>query len=175
MNRSATVMFEENEKKKRKLFEDTPNYDANFLSNYVNEFSINNVGFPGVAGNEIKSNDICAGQVGANQQCGGAICVNNLGTTHLGVHQNLFDAQAEGSKDHPSLNVPDNCNSVHFNKNVLINSIDVLLNFINYSCLNESIKHEVLYDNLLNLRFHILSLNDEKFNQKKITEYFFKM
>ncbi|GAB67600.1 hypothetical protein PCYB_121680 [Plasmodium cynomolgi strain B] len=200
MNRSAAVMFEENEKKKRKLFEDAPNYDANFLSNYVNEFNINHVGFSGVGGNEIRSNeirsneirsneirsneirsneirsnDICVGQVGANQQCGGTICANHLGATHLGVNQNSFDPQAESRKDHLSPNVSNNCNSVHFNKNVLINSIDVLLNFINYSCLNESIKHEVLYDNLLNLRFHILSLNDEKFNQKKITEYFFKM
>ncbi|SCO73928.1 conserved Plasmodium protein, unknown function [Plasmodium vivax] len=208
MNPSAAVMFEENEKKKRKLFEDAPNYDANFLSNYVNEFSNNHVGFPGVGGNEvggdhvrgdairgneIRSNDICAGQVGA-------MCASHLGGTHLGVscmgvpgmgvpgmgvpgmgvpcmgvNQNPFDAHAESRKNPPSPNGPNNCNSVHFNKNVLINSIDVLLNFINYSCLNESIKHEVLYDNLLNLRFHILSLNDEKFNQKKITEYFFKM
>ncbi|EUD67768.1 hypothetical protein C922_01957 [Plasmodium inui San Antonio 1] len=175
MNRSAAVMFEENEKKKRKLFEDAPNYDANFLSNYVNEFSINHVGFAGVGGNEIRSNDICTGQVAANQECGGAICANHLGATHLGVNQNSFVAQAEMGKDHPFPNVPNSSNSVHFNKNVLINSIDVLLNFINYSCLNEKIKHEVLYDNLLNLRFHIISLNGEKFNQKKITEYFFKM
>ncbi|KJP86295.1 hypothetical protein AK88_04109 [Plasmodium fragile] len=168
-------MVQENEKKKRKLFEDAPNYDANFLSNYVNELSINHVGLPGVGGNEIRSNDICAGQLGTNQQYGGGICVNHMGGTHLGVNQNAFDAQVENRKDHPCVNEPHNCNSVHFNKNVLINSIDVLLNFINYSCLNESIKHEVLYDNLLNLRFHILSLNDEKFHQKKITEYFFKM
>lgn len=168
-------MFEQNEKKKRKLFEDAPNYDANFFSNYVNDLSINNVGFPGVGGNEIRSNDICPGPVGVNDQCGSAISLKHLGAAHLGVNQNIFGAQAECTKDHPCLSVPTNCNGVHFNKNVLISSIDVLLNFINYSCLNESIKHEVLYDNLLNLRFHILSLNDEKFNQKKITEYFLKM
>ncbi|GAW82106.1 hypothetical protein, conserved [Plasmodium gonderi] len=164
MNRSS-IIFEENEKKKRKLSMETPNYDASFLSNYVNEYSINHICFTGVGGNEIRSNDICVNGMGRNQQH----------TNQQGLNQNPFDKYIQNRMEYTSSDMTNNCNNVHFNKNVLINSIDILLNFMNYSCLNETIKHEVLCDNLLNLRFHILSLNDEKFNQKKITEYFLKM
>ncbi|CRH01623.1 conserved Plasmodium protein, unknown function [Plasmodium relictum] len=140
------MMFENgdgNDNKKRKIYEDTSDYEHNRkFSNYLNPFNNNN-----------------------NQ-------INNYSNLYL--NENSCNIYIQNKTATNFLNTNNN-NNIQFNKNLLINSIDVILNFINYNNLNDSVKPETLHENLLNLRFHILSLNDDKFNQKKITEYFSKM
>ncbi|EAA20419.1 hypothetical protein, partial [Plasmodium yoelii yoelii] len=99
---------------------------------------------------------------------------NNLST--CSTDNSLINPYKQNNTKNVVLNTINSYNkNIQFDKSILINSIDVLLNFMNYNNLNETINHEILHENLLNLRFHILSLNDDKFNQKKITEYFIKM
>ncbi|SBT79954.1 conserved Plasmodium protein, unknown function [Plasmodium malariae] len=179
MNRN-TIIYEENadgnEKKKRKLFEDTPNFDSNFFSNYLTEYNVDHVNFSRVSSNQISSNQINCNQ---SNHVLDSTYQNSKETNYCDnfyPNDNSFNIYKQNKKDDPLLGFNNNCNNnIQFDKNLLINSIDVLLNFMNYNYLNETIKHEALHENLLNLRFYILSLNDDKFIQKKITEYFLKM
>ncbi|CXJ04411.1 conserved Plasmodium protein, unknown function [Plasmodium berghei] len=181
MNRSP-ILFEENpngnEKKKRKFFEiDANNYEASFLPNYLNQFNNDQM-----ISNQIGSNDAryiqhtCNINNPADDHIYRNICneSNNLST--CSTDNSLINPYKQNNTKNVVLNTINSYNkNIQFDKSILINSIDVLLNFMNYNNLNETINHEILHENLLNLRFHILSLNDDKFNQKKITEYFIKM
>ncbi|CRG95175.1 conserved Plasmodium protein, unknown function [Plasmodium gallinaceum] len=138
------MMFENsegNDKKKRKLYEDTSCYEYNKkYSNYLNPFNNNDQ-------------------------------INNYSNFYF--NENASNIYRQNNAISNFLNL--NNDNIQFDKNLLINSIDIILNFINYNNLNDTVKHEILHENLLNLRFHIMSLNDDKFNQKKITEYFSKI
>ncbi|SBS85804.1 conserved Plasmodium protein, unknown function [Plasmodium ovale] len=173
MNSSA--IFEDapngSEKKKRKLFEDALSYDSNFLPNSLTQI---NGGSGGDGCGVVHPYYIPTAATPPIGNYPGA-CKQGGNYGHFCTHDNTFNMYKQGNNEIVQEEMNNLSTNINFDKNALINSIDVILNFVNYHNLNDTIKPEILHENLLNLRFHILSLNEEKFNQKKITEYFLKM
>ncbi|VWU52377.1 conserved protein, unknown function [Hepatocystis sp. ex Piliocolobus tephrosceles] len=171
------MMFEDNnsgnEKKKRKMIGTKNNNECNPTPTYFNELiNNNNMGNMNVNLGDCNTNSINTYEYNNYTNI---YKQNNSYYSHI-LNENSFSNYQQINNDILQLDINSSeKKKIQFDKGILINSIDVLLNFIKYNALNEAIKNDTLHENLINLRFYILSLSSDKLNQKKITEYFPKM